>query len=108
MSRLREEQMTAMSRLREEQITIRMGRLLILGGLVAVIALGPVLGSAPDRVDAKSLAVFGSRNDGICLDGPSAPAPDSPSFGVGRTDGGGAGISSSPLFPGQTIQMPLG
>jgi hypothetical protein len=96
-------------RLREDQMPMRMGRLVILGGLVAVIAaLGPVLGSAPDRVDAKCLAVFGSRNDGICLDGPSAPAPDSPSFGVGPTDGGGAGISSSPLFPGQTIQTPLG
>jgi hypothetical protein len=96
-----------MSRLREEQITMRMGRLLILGGFTVVAVVGPAFLSAPDRVDAKCLATFGSRNDGICLDNPSPPAPDSPSFGVGPTDGNGTGISTSPLFPGQTIQLPV-
>ncbi|MBV8965972.1 MAG: hypothetical protein JO191_07335 [Mycobacteriaceae bacterium] len=89
-------------------MTIRIGRLVILGGLAVFAAFGPALTSTAERVDAKCLAVFGSRDNGICLDGPSAPAPDAPSFGLGPTDGNGLGVSSSPLFPGQTIQMPLG
>ena len=87
-------------------MTSRATRLLVLGGL-AVTAVAPALVGGPDRVDAQCLATLGSRNDGICLDGPSAPAPGFPAFGVGPTDGGGPGISSSPLFPGQTIEMPL-
>jgi hypothetical protein len=89
----------------------RVGRLVILGGLAIAAAVFPATVGGPDRVDAQCLATFGSRNDGVCLDQPSGPAPggpSSPSFGVGPTDGGGTGISSSPLFPGQTIQMPLG
>jgi hypothetical protein len=88
-------------------VIARAGRLVILGGLAIAAAVGLTLGGGPDSVDAGCLATFGSRNDGICLDGPSAPAPDFPSFGVGPTDGGGPGISSSPLLPGQTIEMPL-
>jgi hypothetical protein len=88
-------------------MTARIGRLVILGGLALVAAVGPALVSGPDRIDAKCLATFGSRNDGICLDGPSAPPPDFPWFGVGPTDGGGPGISSGPLFPGQTIGGPV-
>ena len=84
----------------------RAARLLVLGGL-AVAAVAPALVGGSDRVDAQCLATFGSRNDGICLDGPSAPGPDFPAFGVGPTDGSGPGISSGPLFPGQTIEMPL-
>lgn len=80
---------------------------MILGGLAVAAAMGPAMVDAPDRVDAQCLATFGSRNDGVCLDGPSAPQPDFPSFGVGPTDGSGPGISSSPLFPGQTVEMPL-
>jgi hypothetical protein len=85
----------------------RVGRLVILGGLAIAAAVFPATVGGPDRTDAQCLATFGSRNDGICLDGPSAPAPDSPSFGVGPTDGNGTGISTSPLFPGQTIQLPV-
>jgi hypothetical protein len=52
-------------------------------------------------------AYLGSRNDGICLDQPGeAPPPQgSPTFNWG---GPGQGITSSPLFPGQTITTPLG
>lgn len=92
-------------------MTARVGCLAILVGLAIAAAIFPATVGAPDRVDAQCLATFGSRNDGICLDQPGGPPPaqgGTPSFGVGPTDGGGMGVSSSPLFPGQTIQMPLG
>jgi hypothetical protein len=92
-------------------MTARVGRLVILAGLAIAVAFFPATVGGPDRVDAQCLATFGSRDDGVCLDQPAAPAPgaqSSPSFGIGPTDNGGQGISSSPLFPGQTIQMPLG
>ena len=81
---------------------------MILGGLVVAAAVFPATVGGPDRLDAQCLATFGSRNDGACLDPAAGPAPGAPAFGVGPTDGGGLGISGSPLFPGQTIQMPLG
>lgn len=91
-------------------MTARVGRLVILAGLAIAAAVFPATVGGPDRTNAQCLATFGSRNDGICLDQPAGPAPaqNSPAFGVGPTDGGGLGVSSSPLFPGQTIQMPLG
>jgi hypothetical protein len=91
-------------------MTAGVGRLVIVGGLAITAAVFSATVGGPDRVEAQCLATFGSRNDGVCLDQPAGPAPgagSSPSFGVGPTDGGGAGISSSPLFPGQTIQTPL-
>jgi hypothetical protein len=91
-------------------MTARVARLVILGALGIAAAVVPATVGGPNRADAQCLATFGSRNDGMCLDqpaGPAAGAPSSPSFGVGPTDGGGPGISSSPLFPGQTIEMPL-
>jgi hypothetical protein len=51
-------------------------------------------------------AVFGSLNDGVCLDQPAPPPPPgSPTFNWG---GPGQGITSSPLFPGQSVTIPLG
>jgi hypothetical protein len=90
-----------------------MGRLVILGGLVLVGVIAPALVSATDHVDATCRAVFGSRNDGICLDGPPGPPAEAPppgfipGFGVGPTNNG-VGISSGPLLPGQTIDTPVG
>ncbi len=80
--------------------------MVILGGLVAVAAVGSAVQGAPDRVEAQCLATFGSRNDGICLDGPSAPAPEVPSLGIGPT-GDGPGLTTGPLLPGQTINIPV-
>ena len=60
-------------------MTARVVRLLILGGLAIAAAVFPATVGGPDRVDAQCLATFGSRNDGVCLDQPSAPAPGGPS-----------------------------
>jgi len=88
-------------------MTTRVWRVVILSALAVAAAVGPALAGGADRIDAQCLATFGSRNDGICLDGPSAPAPDFPSFVVGPTDGSGPGLSTSPLFPGQTVNIPV-
>jgi hypothetical protein len=91
-------------------MTKRLGWVLVLTGIAVAVAIGPVLAGGPGSADAQCRATFGSRNDGICLDGPSNPPPDFPFFNLGPTNGGGPGITSGPLFPGQTIggSVPLG
>jgi hypothetical protein len=92
---------------------VRRRRALILGALALAAAGVPAFtaastwGSSTAVADCR--AVFGSMNDGVCLDGPSnaPPPPGTPAFGIGPTDEGGPGISSTPLFPGQTIQFPV-
>jgi hypothetical protein len=80
-----------------------MKRWVILFALLLAAAVGPALDDGLDSVDAQCRAVFGSQSDGICLDGPSAPAPDFPAFGLGPTENGGPGITTGPLLPGQTF-----
>lgn len=82
--------------------------IVIVGGLALAAAIPAFVGGT-QRVDAQCRAVFGSVNDGFCLDQPSEDATGGiPSVGIGPTDGGGPGLSTSPLFPGQTINLPLG
>jgi hypothetical protein len=83
----------------------RLRRLTIVGGLLCVAAAVPALGGGVERVEAQCTAVFGSLNDGVCLDQPSNPG--SPSVAIGPTDNGAPGISTGPLLPGQTINIPL-
>jgi hypothetical protein len=87
-----------------------MRRWVILLALALAAIVGPALIDGTQSNDAQCRAVFGSLNNGICLDGPSAPAPDFPSFGVGPTDNGGPGITTGPLLPGQTFEttVPVG
>ena len=82
-------------------------RALLLGALAAAPALAIIAMAGPEAtVSAQCTAVFGSLNDGVCLDQPApAPPPGSPSFDVG---GPGQGITTSPLFPGQTISVRRG
>jgi hypothetical protein len=88
---------------------MRVGRAAIVGGLALVGLVAPAVIGGPDRVDAQCRAVFGSRDNGICLDQPSGPGVNfsSPSFNISSTDEGGLGVSSSPLLPGQTIDIPV-
>jgi hypothetical protein len=82
-------------------------RALFFGALAAVPALAAIAMPGPEpTVSAQCTAAFGSINDGMCLDQPApAQQPGVPSFNVG---GPGQGITTSPLFPGQTINIPLG
>ena len=108
----------------------------MVGGLalaaIAPLCVGGALVGGATRVDARCLSAFGSLNGGMCLDqpsggsvpgagappgagvppGPGVPGSGVPSVGVpsvaiGPTDNGGPGISTSPLFPGQTFNIPL-
>jgi hypothetical protein len=78
-------------------------RVVCLVGLVAAVGLTTIPNPSVTDVDASCRSAFGSLNDGLCLDGPSAPAPQFPAIGVGPTDGGGPGLTTGPLFPSQTI-----
>ncbi|HZA10855.1 DUF7155 family protein [Mycobacterium sp.] len=87
-------------------------RAVIVGAFALAAVAAPAV--AASTVDSGSAvahcrAYLGSRGDGICIDGPSDGAPAGvPSAGIGPTpNGGGPGISTSPLFPGQTINTPL-
>jgi hypothetical protein len=44
-------------------------------------------------------------NDGVCLDQPSNTGL--PAVAIEPTDNGAPGISTGPLLPGQTINIPL-
>jgi hypothetical protein len=93
-------------------------RALIMGALALAAAGAPaltVLRDSGPTAAAQCLAAFGSLNNGVCLDGPSdnggtgSQQAGSPWVGIGPTaNGNGPGISTSPLFPGQTISAPLG
>ncbi|TDO07426.1 hypothetical protein EV580_6395 [Mycobacterium sp. BK086] len=60
------------------------------------------------------LAWFGSRGDGQCLSySNNNVSVGTPQFGVygpdaGSMPGGGIGVTTGPLLPGQTISIPLG
>ncbi len=83
---------------------------MIVGGLALAAAVVPAFVGGNERVEAKCLSAFGSLNGGVCLDQPSGGGTSGagvPSVGIGPTQNGGPGISTSPLFPGQTINVPL-
>lgn len=97
-------------------------RRLAAAGALAVAALtGPALAwmSSTTSVSAAGdcLAWYGSRGDGICL-GYSNGTPTyigtpqggylGPGYGVGLPGYGGIGVTTGPLLPGQTINVPIG
>ncbi len=89
------------------------------GALAAAALAGPALAAlgstqATDSATGRCLAWYGSRDDGICL-GYSNGSPTfigTPSFGVWGPGYGtgqpGVGITTGPLLPGQTINVPIG
>lgn len=86
-----------------------LSRALLVGALASLPVLAVVGASGSDATPvAQCRAFLGSMNNGVCLDDPTpAPAPDAgtPSVSFG---GPGNGITTSPLFPGQTFNIPLG
>ncbi|MDT5093078.1 MAG: hypothetical protein QOH60_2441 [Mycobacterium sp.] len=86
-------------------------RIVILGGLVAAAGLTMTTSPAPvTDINAQCRSFLGSRNDGICIDPPDAPAPQFPPVGIGSTDTGGPGLTTGPLLPGQSFEgtAPIG
>lgn len=84
-------------------------RLVAVGGFAAALAAAPAYAALAtpevgltDQVVAKCLAWLGSREDGVCI-GVSNGSPVSggiPPVAIGGPTG--------PVFPGQTINIPLG
>jgi hypothetical protein len=92
------------------------------GALAAAALVGPALAalSSPSTTDSatgRCLAWFGARDEGICL-GYSNGAPTyigTPSVGIWGPGYGnnipgmnGIGVTTGPLLPGQTINIPIG
>lgn len=96
------------------------------GALAAAALAGPALAAlglsssgstSTDTATGQCLAWYGSRGDGICL-GYSNGTPTyigtpqggylGPGYGVGLPGYGGVGVTSGPLLPGQTINVPIG
>jgi hypothetical protein len=87
-------------------------RIAILSGFVAAAGLTALAASPAPATDlsAQCRSFLGSRDSGICLDGPSDPAAQFPPVGIGPTDGGRTGLTTGPLLPGQTFEgtVPIG
>jgi hypothetical protein len=93
------------------------GRCLLRVGVLVVAAVWPLfigaIGGA-GRAEADCHAYFGSRSDVNCLDVAPGTVQSSggafsravPPVVVAPGQNGGAGISTAPLFPGQTIDEP--
>jgi hypothetical protein len=77
------------------------------------VLIGAIGGTG--RAEADCRAYFGARNDANCLDVAPGTAQSTggafsrpvPPVVIGPSQNGGAGISTGPLFPGQTINQPL-
>ncbi len=87
-------------------------RLVALSAFAAAVAAGPLIAatiapSAPQNqaYPGQCLAWFGNKEDGHCL-GTSNGTPingGTPDFGYLGPNGGGMGVSTGPLLPGQSF-----
>ena len=78
----------------------------------ALAALAPASAPTTSADGGTCLAWFGSRGDGQCLsysnNNVSVGTPQLGVYGPNSSNGGGIGVSTGPLLPGQTISIPLG
>ncbi|AQT79550.1 hypothetical protein B1R94_10095 [Mycolicibacterium litorale] len=101
--------------------TTRARRIATIGALTVAAAAVPALAALTHSTTATTsadggtcLAWFGSRGDGQCLSySNNNVSVGTPQFGVygpdsGSMPGGGIGVSTGPLLPGQTISIPIG
>jgi hypothetical protein len=97
----------------------RVRRVATFGVLAVAAAAVPALAALTAPIASATpggtcLAWFGSRGDGQCLSySNNNVSIGTPQFGVygpdaGSMPGGGIGVSTGPLLPGQTISIPLG
>jgi hypothetical protein len=88
----------------------------VVGVVVGAAVVSPVVASlsgagSPDRPQAACLSWLGSMNDGTCMAPQNQGDPDNgngPQVGFGGPNSGNPGLSTGPLFPGQTFNTPLG
>ena len=97
----------------------RARRFAAFGALAVAAAAVPALAALSDTSTSSTsatgncLAWVGSRNDGQCISySNGTPAfigtPDVGIYGPNTSGGGGIGVTTGPLLPGQTISIPLG
>ena len=98
----------------------RARRIAAVGALVVAAAAVPALAeltvssSSTTTATGTCLAWFGARGEGQCLSySNNNVSIGTPQFGVygpdaGSMPGGGIGVTTGPLLPGQTISIPLG
>jgi hypothetical protein len=102
-------------------MTIRAHRVVAAGALAVAAVAAPIAislssGNAAQSVAGPAcLAWYGNKEDGVCLsysngNGVNVGTPDLGVYGPnsGSLPGGGIGVSSGPLLPGQTWNVPIG
>jgi hypothetical protein len=102
-------------------MTIRAHRVVAAGALAVAAVAAPIAislssGNAAQSVAGPAcLAWYGNREDGVCLsysngNGVNVGTPDLGVYGPnsGSLPGGGIGVSTGPLLPGQTWNVPIG
>jgi hypothetical protein len=102
-------------------MTIRAHRFVAAGALAVAAVAAPIAISLSSGNAAQSvagppcLAWYGNQADGVCLsysngNGINVGTPDIGVYGPnsGSLPGGGIGVSTGPLMPGQTWNTPLG
>ena len=92
-------------------------RIAVIGAFAVAAIAAPTYAAlstpaATSTPQAQCLAWLGSMNDGICISysnstGAGSTGFGSPGISVGGPNSGNPGISTGPLFPGQTINIPL-
>jgi hypothetical protein len=102
-------------------MTIRAHRVVAAGALAVAAVAAPIaislsIGNAAQSVAGPAcLAWYGNKEDGVCLsysngNGVNLGTPDMGVYGPnsGTMPGGGIGVSTGPLLPGQTWNVPVG
>lgn len=102
-------------------MTIRAHRVVAAGSLAVAALAAPIaiaLSSGASDSDVASpacLSWYGNKEDGVCLsysngNGVNVGTPDIGIYGpnAGSMPGGGIGVTTGPLLPGQTWNVPLG
>jgi hypothetical protein len=102
-------------------MTIRAHRVVAAGALAVAAVAAPIAislssGNAAQSVAGPAcLAWYGNKEDGVCLsysngNGVNLGTPDMGVYGPnsGTMPGGGIGVSTGPLLPGQTWNVPVG
>jgi hypothetical protein len=97
-------------------MNIRTRRLIALGAFVVATAAPVVIATTTTEADLtaqpapKCLAWFGNKEDGKCLSySNGAPVVGGvPPISVGAPGSGNPGLSTGPLLPGQTWNVPIG
>jgi hypothetical protein len=104
-------------------MTIRAHRFVAAGALAVATVAAPIAvalssGNAAETVAGPPcLAWYGNQEDGVCLSysngqGVNVGTPDfglyGPESGAANGRGGGIGVTTGPLLPGQTWTVPIG